>query len=313
MINKTKHFCVFLGRELNFDPLIVTQDSSSGLMESGNPRSPSNMNKFTCSICPGTMTEKCVFRSVEDLKKHLILGHKAFFIRNETMKEGIDFHGYQVDCYVKNCNFKLKDWEEAVIHLGIVHKKLWHALKHDKDNDWTYLLRKLFPDKTKRGRELTTSGRKLKMKQSELRSTKSDCKRKLEMNLVTNSPAKKLKVIESFKCSKCSVEYNSKNGLKHHTCQAVMEKIKKDVERDRPDLFPPKSAQGSLYSTVDPLQQKALKMNLSSDDSDKDESNSICQYCGKTHSQAEITCDIPMWTEIYLRTGIEETPKRTQF
>jgi len=266
-------------------------NSSIGLLESGNPRSPSNMIKLTCRICPGETTKKCVFRSVEDLKKHLILGHKALFIRDELKKEGIDFHGDQVDCYVKNCDFKLKDWEEAVIHLGIVHKKLWHALKHDKEFDWTYLLRDLFPDKTKPGHELTASGRKLKMKKSELKSIKSDVKRKLEMNEITTSPAKKLKLIESLKCSKCSVEYNSKSGLKHHTCQAVMEKIKKDVERDRPDLFPSTSFQESLDSTLDPVQQKALNLNFSSDESDNDGSRSVCQHCGKTHSQAEITCD----------------------
>ena len=134
-----KHFCAFLGKPL-----------TRSLVEDPE-RTVAKMTSMTCVICKGEgslgIRSKPVFSSLQDLKIHYTVGHKAFFLKRELEKKNINT--FPSSCSESGCSFSFHSWEDAVLHLGIDHDKLFWALKHSADEDFKNVCKKLFPEKTK--------------------------------------------------------------------------------------------------------------------------------------------------------------------
>jgi len=125
--SKGKHFCVRVG------------NLSQPLKEEMNP-TPTKLVTHKCSICVGGP----VLASDYHLKRHLILHQGSYFV-TELQKRGFDTNKFPSPCFI--CNKDLSGWEDAITHVGIDHEKLFQALKHDKNNDYRILLKRLFPEK----------------------------------------------------------------------------------------------------------------------------------------------------------------------
>ena len=135
-----RHFCRFLGRALNSPPLTSPQRASVA-----------QINSLTCIICRGQGmsggTSKPVFASQSDLIRHYTIGHMGFFLRDEIIRKGVKT--LPAPCFLRDCKEQLVNWEQAVLHIGEDHQKLYYGLLHKKDGDFRHLLKRFFPEKYK--------------------------------------------------------------------------------------------------------------------------------------------------------------------
>jgi len=127
--NINKHFCVLVG------------NLSEPLLEEMNPTS-SMLVTHKCTICIGGP----VLLNDLEYKKHLCLAHKGIFMVTNLKKEGLET-GVGT-CFL--CNRQLTGWEDAVLHVGLEHEKLFQGLKHDMNNDYKILLKRFYPEKFKK-------------------------------------------------------------------------------------------------------------------------------------------------------------------
>ena len=115
-------------------------------------KTPTKTVSLTCTICPNG-TRNVVFASKEELMKHMVLAHKSrFFIDQIEKKKNEQQLEDNLICVLKekNCNHRAESLEDALIHLGVFHKKLFRALQHDKLNDYKHIARSLFPEEYSR-------------------------------------------------------------------------------------------------------------------------------------------------------------------
>ena len=113
------------------------------------------LNKMTCIICRSSKgsNSKPIFASEEDLKKHYLLGHNWLFLKRDLESGSEQAKRPKVSCFPAQCVFcthtMLVNWEQAVLHVGIDHGKLFYALKHFPKHDFKPLMKRFFPDKYK--------------------------------------------------------------------------------------------------------------------------------------------------------------------
>ena len=111
-------------------------------------KTPTKTVSLTCTICPNG-TRNVVFACKEELMKHMVLAHKSKFFIDQIEKKKKEQHlEDNLICVLreKNCNHRAESLEDALIHLGVFHKKLFRALQHDKLNDYKHIARSLFPE-----------------------------------------------------------------------------------------------------------------------------------------------------------------------
>ena len=109
--------------------------------------------ELSCILCGKLRDSKPIFATKGDLKKHILL-HKAFSIM-ENMKAGNKkANRAKVTSFPAPCVFCSKttliNWEQAVLHVGIDHDKLFHALKHRDQSKHTndeVLMKEFYPAK----------------------------------------------------------------------------------------------------------------------------------------------------------------------
>ena len=163
-----------------------------------NSPSPAKRSLLSCIICQGV---KPIFLDNTELIKHIALAHKARFFKKEISKR------YPKDklfgkCY-KNCDYESISLEDTILHLAVEHQKLFWALKHDKDNDFKILIKRLFPDKLRDNSHLNWN----KSAASEFESGGYTAKRKLNVDeFEDTNTAKKSKVDVTEPVSKDPVE-----------------------------------------------------------------------------------------------------------
>ena len=144
--NKEIHFCKFL------EPSTLT---TPPLLDKGELDSK---GELSCILCGQLRDSMPIFASKEDLKKHILFGHTAAFVILKDLKAGsskrpkvTSFPAPCVYCSKADAStVKLIDWEQAVLHVGIDHDKLFHALKHRDQSKHTndeVLMKEFYPAK----------------------------------------------------------------------------------------------------------------------------------------------------------------------
>ena len=109
-------------------------------------RRPTALQKVwnSCLLCNGD--RKPVFKSMDDLKMHMLYAHFNFFF---SLK--IPNYSEPYACpYCQGAVQILDSWSETLVHVGIHHEKLYQALKHHRTQELSRLLKRLYPNKHKR-------------------------------------------------------------------------------------------------------------------------------------------------------------------
>ena len=158
--NKEIHFCKFL------EPSTLTTPS---LLDKGELDSK---GELSCILCGQLRDSMPIFASKEDLKKHILFGHTAAFVILKDLKAGsskrpkvTSFPAPCVYCSKADAStVKLIDWEQAVLHVGIDHGKLFYALKRTND---VVLMKEFYPAKFEADRRRKASN-KLKKKSNQV-------------------------------------------------------------------------------------------------------------------------------------------------
>ena len=122
-----QHFCAAFGT-LQIELPRQTED-----------RSPFALATLTCAECTGTILQKPVFENNESLRKHYVLGHKAFALKELYGKEFLvcpfpamcqEHHEWKI------CRKKLAGWGHMVLHFGITHQILFYLMVQDRYNNY---------------------------------------------------------------------------------------------------------------------------------------------------------------------------------
>ena len=281
VIHQKHHFCATEG------------NLSSPLKIDPHP-TPTKLNILSCIICVG---KKPVFEDQLELMKNLTLAHKASFFKTELLRRN-----FSNKCYRPRCNHVSKNWEEAILHISLLHEQLFWALKHDRKQDYRHLIRRLFPEKYRKNPNLEYG------KSNSVPG--AGVKRKLDMghghSSVTppsniKSPGKKMSRIECHLCSESlsnsyilnlhlvSVHYYNRMlqdyplvGMKHGNypcgvgdCQVMSKTMKKRLYHigEKHGVFDKYKEEG----VVDAIDVNPLPFNYNYKDRNPDET--ICEYC----------------------------------
>ena len=140
--SSTKHLCTLLAKD--------GKSLQTPLLECSKPSSIQTLLQ-RCIICHGE--NKPIFSSDTDLMAHFILAHKFKFFMKEFKRYGITNYPTHCPFCIKNLSFNktiLNDLEEALLHIGIKHEKLFQALKHDPKFNFKFILKRMFKDKYKK-------------------------------------------------------------------------------------------------------------------------------------------------------------------
>merc|ERR1719270_2537973 len=141
--SKIKHFCRFLGGKLKHSPTLELGANSGA-----------KRIALTCTLCRfGDTRRKPVFQSDEDLLLHILLSHKARYIKNQIERGTDRIPGtphLPAPCALPGCEENLQDWEQAVVHVGLHHEKLFYALQHSAEEDYKHIMKRFYPEKYKK-------------------------------------------------------------------------------------------------------------------------------------------------------------------
>ena len=111
---------------------------------------PTKIASHCCSICTGQ--SRPVFSDNKELMRHITLAHSYSFFKSELERKGMDVETGR--CVWAGCEVVTQGWQAAIEHNSIDHQKLFWRLKHDKKNDFSKVVKKLFPDKFKKYSDL---------------------------------------------------------------------------------------------------------------------------------------------------------------
>ena len=132
-----QHFCPSLER-LYIGPLMQGED-----------RSPANLAVLTCAMWPGNPPRKLVFLNLEDLQIHCAIGHRVHTLR-ELYGTQFPNCSFPVTCRNcvdwKGCGQTLISCKQVILHLGLIHQRLFYILLHDQDQNLSHIIQHLFPE-----------------------------------------------------------------------------------------------------------------------------------------------------------------------
>ena len=106
----------------------------SSPLQGGGDQSPENLILCTCTLCPGLPSQKVVFMSLKELQIHYVIGHFSRSIRDLFYSQFPDcnFPMHCLHCAQwKGCGRLILNEENLILHLGLVHKRLFYLLISD--------------------------------------------------------------------------------------------------------------------------------------------------------------------------------------
>ena len=258
----------------------------------GNLRAPLNLLRptssptkqslsLTCSICP--KSGSVVFADQEELKKHIVLAHKAKFFKEEIEKKKKQGRSPgDLRCIIENCDFLADSLEESLIHLGVFHGKLFHALKHDKSNNYQYICKSLFPVKFKNSDHNWKFHKSKTIKPDPDKACPSSSpvkveKRKLDLeqsagpSKVAKGEEKTLSATIPVETQSAQKSSNSVSDNEHKSLPSKPLGLSTRTQKSIPGESEPKISQESSGQTVSPSKPKRMKSEM-------------CSVCGETLS-----------------------------
>ena len=103
-------------------------------LQLGSDRSPDNLALHTCALCPGLTAQKAVFINLKELQVHYVLGHYGRSLKELFYSQypGCTFPARCLACpQWKGCGQLLMNEEQVILHLGLIHKRLFYLLMHN--------------------------------------------------------------------------------------------------------------------------------------------------------------------------------------
>ena len=87
-----------------------------------------------CTLCQGLPAQKAVFITLKELQLHYVLGHFGRSLKELFYNQFLDctFPAKCLHCSQwKGCGQWLMNEEMVILHLGLIHKRLFYLFMHD--------------------------------------------------------------------------------------------------------------------------------------------------------------------------------------